>query len=258
MASPFPGMDPYLEDPATWSGVHAAFLGAVFETLGPALRPKYLVRFEERVYVTDEYDPAYRVIIPDVRIIGSGKPPAVPQPSGGLAIAAPIKVAVLQDAEIHDTSLKIIDVRDRSVVTVIELLSPTNKVPHSYGRELFLQKRREVIAGGGNWVEIDLLREGERTPCPPHVPQTEYQVYVSRAGRPREALVWPMPIRQPLPVIGIPLRSPDADVPLDLQAILGKVMERGSYDLDVEYGKEPVPPLKGEVAEWARALSRRC
>jgi hypothetical protein len=191
-----------------------------------------------------------------VRVIEAGRPSAAPPPSApaGLAIAEPIKVAVLQDPEIHETSLKIIDVRDRSIVTVIELLSPTNKTSHAYGRELFLQKRREVIAAGGNWVEIDLLREGERTPCPPHVPLTEYQVYVSRAGHPREAFVWPISIRQKLPVIGIPLRSPDADVPLDLQAILGKVMERGSYDLDIDYAQEPVPPLEREVAQWARAL----
>ena len=33
MPSPFPGMDPYLEDPAIWPGVHAAMLAAVFERL---------------------------------------------------------------------------------------------------------------------------------------------------------------------------------------------------------------------------------
>ncbi len=202
MPSPFPGMDPYLEDPATWTGVHAAILGAIFERLGPAVRPKYAVRFEVR-----------------------------------------------GDDEVPEPSLRVIDVRSRGVVTVIELLSPTNKTPGSVRQASFVQKRREVLAGDASWMAIDLLRDGLRTPRAAHEPVTEYRVYLSRGGLPREAVAWPVRLADRLPVVGVPLRGGDADVPPDLQAAVAAAIERGSYDLDAD----PVPPLTGPAAEWARA-----
>jgi hypothetical protein len=134
------------------------------------------------------------------------------------------------------------------------LLSPTNKVPGSFGRESFLQKRKEVMASGAHWIEIDLLRGGERTANPPGIPDTDYQVYLSRAGKPRRREIWPISIRDRLPVIAVPLRTPDADVPLDLQAALTRVIERGSYDLDHDYSADPVPPIDPATKAWAREL----
>lgn len=145
-----------------------------------------------------------------------------------MAIAEPIKVVQLLDEEIHEKALYITDVRDRSIVTVIELLSPTNKVTGAVGRESFLRKRREVFATNAHWVEIDLLRDGVRTAHLPGIPQTEYQVYLSRGPAPRQGYVWPISIRHRLPVMGVPLRGPDPDMPLDLQAALNATIERGS------------------------------
>jgi hypothetical protein len=254
MASPFPGMDPYLEDPEIWSGVHAGILAAIAERLGPALRPRYVVRYEERVYVTSEEDPGYRMIVPDLRIIQrpSSKPARPPQ-TGAIAVTEPIKVT-LADDEIHECSLVVLDVRDRSIVTVMELLSPTNKVLNSFGRESFLKKRREVMSSAAHWIEIDLLRDGARTANMPRVPLTEYQVYLSRANSPREALVWPIRMQERLPIISVPLRGNDPDASVDLQKALAEVIERGSYDLDADYNSDPVPPLTPELSAWARNL----
>jgi hypothetical protein len=246
-------MDPYLEDPAIWSGVHAALLAAIFERLGPAVRPKYAVRYEERVYVTSEEDPGYRVIVPGLRVIERRPSLALPAGTNAIAITEPVRVE-LADDEIHERSLIVIDIRDRAIVTVIELLSPTNKVLNSFGRESFLKKRREVLAGGANWLEIDLLRDGVRTAFLPRVPQTEYQAYLSRAGKRREASVWPIRLPERLPVLAIPLQGDDPDVPLDLQAALNVVVERGSYDLETDYQTDPIPPLTPEQAEWARQI----
>ena len=63
-----------------------------------------------------------------------------------------------------------------------------------------------------------------------------------------------MPLRERLPVIGVPLRAPDPDQPLDLQAALATAIERGSYDLDMDYDKPPPVPLAPEDAAWAREL----
>jgi Protein of unknown function (DUF4058) len=254
MPSPFPGMDPYLEDPEIWSGVHAAILGAIQNRLGPAVRPHFVVRYAERVYRTNMEDPAFRLVVPDLRVIGcSADQASTESKESGVATVEPIRVEVVDD-EIHDRSLQVIDVRDRSVVTVIEVLSPTNKMPGSLGRASFLQKRKEVAATDAHWIEIDLLREGERTAHLPRVPDTEYQAYMSRAGKPRRGYVWPISLRKPLPAIAIPLRGEDPDVPLDLQAVINSVIERGSYDLDTDYSREPVPPLQSENAEWARQI----
>jgi hypothetical protein len=235
--------------------MHAALLAAFFERIGPAVRPKYAVRYEERVYVTSEEDPGRRSIVPDVRVIDRDDPEAAFHPTlGGLAVTEPIRVE-LADEEVHERSLVVIDVHDRAVVTAVELLSPTNKTLHSFGRESFLQKRREMLASGANWVEIDLLRDGARTANLPGIPQAEYQVYLSRAGRRREAFVWPIRLEERLPVIAIPLRGDDPDVPLDLQDALRVVIERGSYDLDTNYAGDPIPPLTPAQAAWARSIA---
>ena len=257
MPSPFPGMDPYLEDPAIWSGVHAAILGAIFEMLGPVVRPKYAVRFEERVFVTGEEDPGYRSIIPDLRVVERNPQEWHQSSSAGIVIAEPIRVTVPAEEEIHEKTLHVIDVRDRSIVTVIELLSPTNKAARSFGRESFLRKRREVLCGDSNWLEIDLLREGLRTPRATNVSDTPYRVYLSRSGPPRDSFVWPIRLEDRLPVVAVPLRGGDPDVPLDLQSALTAAIERGSYDLDSDYSADPVPPLTGTAAEWARTQITR-
>lgn len=253
MPSPFPGMDPYLEDPEIWSGVHASFLAAILEQLSPLLRPKYVVRFEERVYVTSEEDPGYGTIVPDLQISELNVAARPARSSASLVIAEPMKVELV-DPEIRETYLVVRTPRDREIVTVIELLSPTNKVLNSFGRESFLKKRREVMSGTANWLEIDLLRGGVRTANFPRGSDADYQVYLSRAGKRRIAEIWQIGLRERLPIVAVALKADDADVPLDLQAALNLTIERGSYDLDTDYSRDPVPPLEKEQMAWAREL----
>lgn len=258
MASPFPGMDPYLENPETWSGFHGLFLAQVVEHLFRPLRPRYVLRYEERVYVTGEDDPAYRWIVPDVRVVvGDVTAPAQrPQQSGGgtLVIDEPVRLATLAEDEIRERYIQVIDPLDLAVVTVIELLSPTNKLNGSYGRESFLQKRREVLASPAHWIEIDLLRTGARTVHLPGVAQSDYVVYLSRAGSPRQRVAWPFGLKDRLPVIGVPLRGDDPDVPLDLQAVFAATIERGSYDINTPYRRPIRVPLAPDQQAWADAL----
>jgi hypothetical protein len=166
----------------------------------------------------------------------------------------------LLDNTIHQYRLEVLDRVDRAVVSVIELLSPTNKVAGSIGRQSFLQKRNEVYATSANWMEIDLLREGMRTANLAATGDAEYQVFLSKPGQPRRNYVWPIFLKGRLPKIGIPLLEGERDVPIDLQDALTHVYESGGYDLDLDYRKGPIPPLYGERLEWAReivAASRR-
>lgn len=50
MPLPFPGMNPYLETPDLWSGVHGRLIITIADILSPLLRPNYFVAVEERIY----------------------------------------------------------------------------------------------------------------------------------------------------------------------------------------------------------------
>ena len=113
------------------------------------------------------------------------------------------------------------------------------------------------MASDVHWVEIDLLRAGAPSVTRPALRPSDYRILVSRAGERTKARYWPVGLRQPLPVIGIPLRAPDADVPLDLATVLRAAYDRGAYDLSVDYRREPDPPLKNEDAGWADRLLRQ-
>ena len=258
MPSPFPGMDPYLENPTHWSDVHHGLISEIQARLNQQLRPKYFARVEERVYISDEYDVGRSVIIPDVRLMTddseSWRHVTSPTRTSGTATIEPIEITTLIDDEIHEARLEIIDVEHRSVVTVIEILSPTNKVQGSRGQESYADKRRDTLHSPSHLVEIDLLRAGVRIYVREQLPAHDYLVYISRAKGlvRRRATVWAIPITKPLPAIPIPLRGDDPDALLDLQQVLNTAYERGAYDVDIDYTRDPVPPLTAEQAEWAR------
>jgi hypothetical protein len=74
---------------------------------------------------------------------------------------------------------------------------------------------------------------------------------VRRAARSGKAEVYPMPLWQHLPIITVPLRPADADVALDLQALIEQCYRNGGYDGTLNYGIEPDPPLLGAEKDWA-------
>jgi hypothetical protein len=108
-----------------------------------------------------------------------------------------------------------------------------------------------------HWVEIDLLRAGVPSVAnPPLRPRSDYRVLVSRADQRTRTRYWPVGVRQALPVIKVPLRGKEPEVPLDLGAVFRSVYDRAAYDVSVDYGKEPDPPLEGDDARWAREMLR--
>jgi hypothetical protein len=68
MPSPFPGMDPYLEKPSGWSDVHQELISATRAALKALIGPKYHVRIEERIYISNDTDPGRIVLVPDVQV----------------------------------------------------------------------------------------------------------------------------------------------------------------------------------------------
>ncbi|MCA9049831.1 MAG: DUF4058 family protein [Planctomycetaceae bacterium] len=255
MHSPFPGMDPYLEAPAHWPDVHHELLSVARELLNRRLRPHYHVRVEERVYISDENDPGRKAIIPDLKIVDSaGSLTSPDRTSDSTVVTEPLLMTALIEDEIHEARLEVIDTNQHSVVTVIELLSPTNKISGSRGRASYEQERREVMTSSSHFAEIDLLRDGDHLHTRELLPAAEYFVHVSRMDRRPQGYVRPIRLHQRLPVIGIPLKPGDEDMPLDLQTVLATAWDRAAWDLGIDYRSDPVPPLNPEQTAWAHNL----
>ncbi len=257
MRSPFPGMDPYLEDPGGWGGVHDALIALIREQLNRKLGPGYIADGDTRVYIVapDEQ----RWIFPDVYIIETPRPAA--RLGGSSVIAAPVRVNLAEATTVRQPYILIRDRASRNVVTIIELLSPLNKTPTPQSgvapaaRLEFLQKRRETPASTAHWLEIDLVRAGER---PPEVRgASDYYALLKRSGA-KEAEVWPMGLRDPLPTIAVALPDGRTDVPLDLQAVMEALFERYRYAELIDYRRpSPAPGFPLDDAQWVAAQVRR-
>jgi hypothetical protein len=142
------------------------------------------------------------------------------------------------------------------VVTVIEILSPANKVAGSRGRDSYQAKRAEVMNSPSHFVEIDLLRAGVPMTARELVPPADYYVHVSRKHRRPKGQIWPILLTERLPVVPIPLRPEHKDTALDLQAVLAASYDRAAYDLEVDYGKDPLPPVPQQYLAWIDELLR--
>jgi hypothetical protein len=252
-------MDPYLESPTIWPDVHHELISDIRAALNPNLRPRYVIRVELCVYISDDDDPGRQALVPDVRVEMSARRKRVKKPKAaeGLAITQPLIIPTLMDEEIEEAFLKIVHVESEALVTIIEVLSPTNKIRGSRGRASFMAKRHEIMNSEVHWVEIDLLRGGVPSVTDPPLQPCDYRVLISRADQRTRTRFWPISVRHPLPVIEIPLRGKDPEVPLDLGAVFRTGYDRASYDMSVDYRKPPRPPLEGDDAKWARELLRR-
>jgi hypothetical protein len=258
MASPFPGMDPYLE--AHWGDIHASLIIYARDQLRGRLPGDLLARVEERVFVESSEDEE-RLLVPDLRVVErrGGKKTAAPA-NGALAVAEPL-VVKLSDPFTEGY----IEIREAGsghrLITVIEVLSLTNKLP-GMGRQKFLKKQEALRDGGVSLVEIDLLRNGGRMlPVAlerlPTVYRTPYGVVVRRGWKPIDVEIYRVSSRERLPVIRIPLREADDDAPLDLQTLIEQCYRNGDYDEDIDYNRDPDPPLEGGEVRWADGLLRR-
>lgn len=249
MRSPFPGMDPYLENPALWPDVHNRLIAAMADALSPVLRPRYYIALESRVYVFD-FDDLVLVGRPDLTVVpGEG-----PQRLSPLALADAgfVEVEVPMTDEVEETYLEVREAGGGQVVTVVEVLSPGNKL-HPQGRKDYEEKRAAVFATRTNLVEIDLLRAGAPMPVSKKI-RSDYRILISRSSRRPRGQLYPFGVRQPIPAFTLPLLPGDKEPPVDLNTLLHELYERASFDLRLDYSQPPAPPLAETDADWAREL----
>ena len=267
MKSPFPGMDPYLETNPLFHELHTQILAEAQAQLQPQLRPKYVARLERHLSEGSVWDMDLGVTSlegkePDLTVAASDPKP-VPQESTTV-LAAPTAVSEEQmdpdELQLRRQRRIVIYVRSRPrpAVTSIELLSPSNKAAGSVGQARYLEKRSSALHGGLHWVEIDLLRGGQRPACPAQLPQPfDYLAYIAQAtptGWRHHAFGWNL--RDPLPKLPIPLLGDDT-VSLDMAACFTAAYERIAADEEADYtAAPPPPPLKPVDATWADALLR--
>jgi hypothetical protein len=251
MPSPFPGMNPYFEQTDHWLDFHTEFLSALRRLLAPQVGPKYIVQLEEHIYIHDlPPAPRQRLGTADVSLVqpGTGE---LTQTALGL-LDAPAEI-LLPEQDVEEVPfLEVRDRHGRELITVIELLSPSNKRAGD-DREQYLAKRRELLRSPAHLVEIDLLRGWNPMPQEGR-PPCDYSVMVSRAEKRRAADFWPVMLRGRLPVIPVPLRPPDEAARVDLQEALHRAYDGPGYEHYI-YSGDPEPALSPKDAVWARQFT---
>jgi hypothetical protein len=243
-------MNPFLEQEEVWHDFHERFVPLAADVIGAQAPPEYIVKIDERIYVHD-------LATEDRQFLGradvgiANRTDSSGTTSGAATVAAPA-VVELPATDIESQSLiEIRDRRSRQLITVVELLSPSNKQPGP-DRQQYLAKRRQVLASSAHLVEIDLLRGGQRMPMEA-LPPCDYCVLVSRAESRPQAGVWPLGLRDLLPTVPIPLRDGDADLSLDLEQLVHRVHEAARYENYI-YEGSPTPSLTAADAAWAHGL----
>lgn len=210
MPTPFPGMDPYLEQYGIWNQIQIDLIVQSQRFLARLLRPKKIVAIGLRTrFPGDKW---------------------------------------------KEEKQRYLEVRDQvsgEAITVIEILSPSNKRSH---RREYLEKRMDILASETNLVEIDLLRAGSPMPMTGKTPSTHYRILVSRAWERPYAQALLFNIQQPIPDIPIPLRQEESEVNLPLNQLLHEIYDNGGYDLMLDYSRPPETPLDSVTAEWAVPL----
>ncbi|MFN6516321.1 MAG: DUF4058 family protein [Nostoc sp. CreGUA01] len=254
MPSIFPGMNPYLEHPELFPGLHHLLISEIARFLSPQLRPKYRVAVEVRMYETTDEN-SLLVGIPD--IIVKNRQNITDSTITNIAVAAPksepIKVKIPMPVNIREGYLEVREVETEVLITTIEILSPTNKRTGK-GRQIYEEKRAQVLASRSNLVEIDLLRKGDPMPMMGNDIQSHYRILVCRGDRRPYADLYAFNLQDIIPSFPLPLCSGDTEPIIDLQALLNQVYDIYGYDLVVDYSQQPVPALSETDAAWADAL----
>lgn len=258
MPSPFPGMDPYLEQSAFWSSFHSRFIVALADALEPQLSSQYYVEVESRIYQSDDIEDGLLIGIPDAVVFSGQSNAAVEQPlthETTIAIQPrPERVTVPLPLTITERYLEVRQISTDEVVTAIELLSPKNKRVGD-GRAAYERKRRAVLGSLTHLVELDLLRGGKPMAILGSYGATTYRILVSRSQQRPAAELYGFSLKQPFPSIPIPLKPPDSEPLVSLQDVFNGVYDRARYATRIDYRQPPPPPtLSPEDQQWVDEL----
>ena len=223
MSSPFPGMNPYLEEPGIWPLFHQQLITALYQILLPGLVDRYRSRLVPRQYVNE----------------------------------MPLFTSIVREEHREET----IEIRHRSdgrLITLIDVVSPANKASES-GRQAYLQRRRSALAEHANVVEIDLVLQGKPMVEYPgeEVAERDYAIVVTRATQPNRPDHYPCPLQKRLPKFRLPMAGDDKEVIVDLHTTFLRSFEQGSFAEQLDYSRDPATRLAPEKLEWLDSFLRQ-
>ena len=258
MPNPFPGMDPFLEEPALWSSVHNRLITYTADLLNRRMPAGYIATIEERVFLLEPPTSRY----PDVHVVKN--------PRKRTGIAAGTSAVALMNAdpaveidfppsEFREPFIEIhLGRKPGTLIAVLEVISPTNKNPGD-GRDLYLEMQEELLGSKTHLLEIDLLRAGRHTVAVARDRLDgngwDYLVCLHKGGWRNKYHIWPVPLPKRLPRIAVPLAGNDPDVVVDLQSLLNQCYDAGRFEDRLDY-RNGCPPLSRKNAKWVEDLLR--
>ncbi len=224
MPSPFPGMDPYLENPKVWPAFQHQLVAALYQTLLPGLVDRYRARVFTRQYVSE----------------------------------TPLFTSVLRETH-EEEGIEVRARTDGRLVALVEGVSPANRTTPA-GRAAYLEARRQAQLQRAAVVEIDLVTQGK--PLLGYsrdgLPAFDHAVTVTRATAPDRYEIYTATLRKRLPKFKLPLAADDRDALVDLQSVLARAYDQGGFAARVDYAAPPPAdvPLSDADRAWADDLLR--
>jgi hypothetical protein len=216
-------MNPYLEDPGLWPAFQQQFIKGLYEVLVPGLLDRYRARVNHRRYVTE----------------------------------MALFTSVTRD-EHHEELIEIRHRSDGRLVTVVDLVSPANKMTPE-GRQAYLDRRRGGMAAKASLIEIDLVLQGQPTLeySRDGLPDWDYAVTVTRGTQPERYEIYTTTLQKRLPRFRLPLSAEDRDVVLDLHTAFARSYDQGGFAQRIHYGTDPVAVLNEEDRKWVQELLKQ-
>jgi hypothetical protein len=216
MPSPFPGMDPFLEDAERWPAFQPLLVDELNRLLLPGLMDRYQARIGERKYSSE---------------------PALP--------------TGIRCNENKESFIEIEQRSDKRLITLLEVVSPANKIT-AEGRRQYLERRAEVRTMNVHIVEIDLVLQGQALIeyAKESAPSWDYAVVVTRWTHPERYEIYSATLPKRLPRFRVPLASDDRDTVLDLGTAVSRAYDQGDFIKHIDYTREPATNLSAENRRW--------
>jgi hypothetical protein len=216
-------MDPYLEDEALWPVFHHQLVMCLYQILLPGLVDRYRARVCQRHYVTEQA----------------------------------LFTSVVRE-EHHEDYVEIRQRADGRLVTLVDVVSPANKVSAA-GRAAYLEKRREGRNVNANLVELDLVLQGQPTLeySRDGLPDWDYAVTVTRSTQPERYEIYTATLQKRLPRFRLPLAPDDRDTVLDLHTAFTRCYDQGGFAAKIDYSRDPATALAPEDRHWLNEVLRQ-
>src|SRR5437763_11650543 len=110
MPSPFPGMNPYLEQSSVWHDFHNSFIAAARDDIAAQVDPDYFVRIDEQVYIHEWPVAAGRA---DFAVTNASTRQSR-RPDVGMVVAeVTTSNAVVNYPKVEEERLSFLEIRDR-------------------------------------------------------------------------------------------------------------------------------------------------